>query len=177
VPRRGRPVTLSIRRRASCRCKRPGALHHRPQPQGTEQRCRSERSISLTPAGSREPDVRLVLRPPDSPPLGGRFSTAFGLSVMQRKNVVQLGSQEHEILRAIARSPSFPLSSMQRLRFEMLGLIEDRAKGICLTGRGRKLAAEPIPAPPPTQAARDIHRSGPRDKRGRRLGHQRHTPF
>ncbi len=94
---------------------------------------------------------------------------------MQRKNVVQLGSQEHEILRAIAKSPSFPLSSMQRLRFEMLGLIEDRAKGIRLTERGRKLASEPIPAPPPTQAARD--RSGPRDKRGRRLGHQRHTPF
>jgi hypothetical protein len=96
---------------------------------------------------------------------------------MQRKNVVQLGSQEHEILRALAKSPSFPLSSMQRLRFEMLGLIEDRARGICLTERGRKLASEPIPAAPPTQAARDIHRSAPRDKRGRRLGHQRHTPF
>ena len=175
MPRRGRPVTLSIRRRGSCSCKRPGASHHRPQPQGTEQRCRSERSIPLTPAGSREPDVRLVSARPTLPRWAGVFSTAFGLSVMQRKNVVQLGSQEHEILRAIARSPSFPLSSMQRLRFEMLGLIEDRAKGIRLTERGRKLASEPIPAPPPTQAARD--RSGPRDKRGRRLGHQRHTPF
>ena len=96
---------------------------------------------------------------------------------MQTKNVVQLGSQEHEILRAIAKSPSFPLSSTQRLRFEMLGLIEDRAKGVHLTERGRKLAAEPIPTPPPTLAMRDIHRGAPRDKRGRRLGHQRHTPF
>jgi hypothetical protein len=96
---------------------------------------------------------------------------------MQRKNVVQLGSQEHEILRALAKSPSLPLSSTQRLRFEMLGLIEDRAKGVYLTERGRKLASEPMPAAPPAQAARDIHRSASRDKRGRRLGHQRHTPF
>lgn len=81
------------------------------------------------------------------------------------------------MLRAISRSPSFPLSSMQRLRFEMLGLIEDRAKGIRLTERGRKLAREPIPVPRPAEAASDAHRSVPRDKRGRRLGHQRHTPF
>jgi hypothetical protein len=96
---------------------------------------------------------------------------------MHRKNVVQLGSQEHEILRAIAKSPSFRLSSTQRLRFEMLGLIEDRAKGIRLTERGRKLALQPAPAPPPTQTTRDIHRDAARDKRGRRLGHQRQTPF
>lgn len=96
---------------------------------------------------------------------------------MNRKNVVQLGVQEHEILRAIAKSPSLPLSSTQRLRFEMLGLIEDRADGVCLTDRGRKLAQEPVPSPPPPQAAQDIHRAAPRDKRGRRLGHQRHSPF
>ena len=96
---------------------------------------------------------------------------------MHRKNVVQLGTQEHEILRAIARSPSFPLSSTQRLRFEMLGLIEDRAKGIRLTELGRKLALEPAPTPPAQQTTRDIHRAAARDKRGRRLGHQRQTPF
>ena len=96
---------------------------------------------------------------------------------MKRKHVVQLGAQEHEILRAIANTPTVPLSSMQRLRFELLGLIEDRADGVFLTDNGRRLALQPVPAQPPQQKAQDIHRSAPRDKRGRRLGHQRHTPF
>jgi hypothetical protein len=96
---------------------------------------------------------------------------------MNRKHTVQLGAQEHEVLRAIAKSPSFPLSSTQRLRFEMLGLIEDRADGIWLTEGGRRLARAPAPAPAPTQTLQDIHRNAQRDKRGRRLGHQRHTPF
>jgi len=96
---------------------------------------------------------------------------------MNRKHVVQLGAQEHEILRAIAKTPTAPLSSTQRLRFELLGLIEDRANGVCLTDRGRRLALQPAPAQPPPQRVQDIHRSAPRDKRGRRLGHQRHTPF
>ena len=96
---------------------------------------------------------------------------------MNRQHSVQLGAQEHEILRAIAKSPSFPLSSTQRLRFEMLGLVEDRADGVWLTERGRRLAREPVPAGPPSQTLRDMHRGAARDKRGRRLGHQRHTPF
>ena len=96
---------------------------------------------------------------------------------MNRKHTVQLGAQEHEVLRAIAKSPSFPLSSTQRLRFEMLGLIEDRADGIWLTERGRRLARAPAPVPAPTQTLQDIHRNAQRDNRGRRLGHQRHTPF
>ena len=66
---------------------------------------------------------------------------------MRRKYTVQLGAQEYEVLRAIAKSPSFPLSSTQRLRFEMLGLIEDRANGIWLTEndltvRGAEAAAD-----------------------------------
>jgi hypothetical protein len=96
---------------------------------------------------------------------------------MNRKHVVQLGAQEHEILRAIAKSPTVPLSSTQRLRFELLGLIEDRANGVCLTDRGRRLALQPAPVHPPSQRLQEIHRSAPRDKRGRRLGHRRHTPF
>jgi hypothetical protein len=96
---------------------------------------------------------------------------------MNRKHVVQLGTHEHEALRAIAKTPNFPLSSMQRLRFELLGLIEDRANGVSLTDRGRRLALQPAPAQPSAQRVQDIHRTAPRDKRGRRLGHQRHTPF
>jgi hypothetical protein len=96
-----------------------------------------------------------------------------------RKRELQLSAQEHEILRTIARSPSpsLPLSSMQRLRFEMLGLIEDRAKGVRLTERGREVALGPFRALPPAPAAEKIHRRASRDKRGRRLGHQRQSPF
>ena len=97
----------------------------------------------------------------------------------ERKRELQLSVQEHEILRAIARSPSPPpaLSSMQRLRFEMLGLIEDRANGVCLTERGREVARAPVRTPPPPPTTQDAHRRAPRDKRGRRLGHQRQSPF
>ena len=99
---------------------------------------------------------------------------------MSSKNT-PLGAQEHEILRAIARTATasalaVPLSSTQRLRFEMLGLIEDRADGIRLTERGRAIAAAPSETP---QAPADLqqHASAPRDRRGRRLGLRRRSPF
>ena len=92
-----------------------------------------------------------------------------------------LGAQEHEILRAIARTATasalaVPLSSTQRLRFEMLGLIEDRADGIRLTERGRALAATPSET---SQTPKDLQQqaSAPRDRRGRRLGLRRRSPF
>ena len=70
------------------------------------------------------------------------------------------------------------LSSTQRLRFEMLGLIEDRADGVCLTERGRALAAEPVDVPPPPPGSNaDADRDAPRDSRGRRLGLRRRSPF
>jgi hypothetical protein len=101
-------------------------------------------------------------------------------SIMSSKNTT-LGAQEHEILRAIARTATasalaVPLSSTQRLRFEMLGLIEDRADGIRLTERGRAIAAAPSETP---QAPGDLqqHASAPRDRRGRRLGLRRRSPF
>jgi hypothetical protein len=99
---------------------------------------------------------------------------------MSSKNI-PLGTQEHEILRAIARTtataaPAVALSSTQRLRFEMLGLIEDRADGIRLTERGRAIAAAPTDTP---QAPRDLQQpaAAPRDRRGRRLGLRRRSPF
>lgn len=95
--------------------------------------------------------------------------------------ITPLGAQEHEILRAIARTATasalaVPLSSTQRLRFEMLGLIEDRADGIRLTERGRALAAAPSET---SQTPRDLQQqaSAPRDRRGRRLGLRRRSPF
>lgn len=90
-----------------------------------------------------------------------------------------LGAQEFEILRAMARTAprsaaTVPLSSTQRLRFEMLGLIEDRADGVRLTERGRALAAAPTVAP---QSVRELEHTPPRDRRGRRLGLRRRSPF
>lgn len=92
---------------------------------------------------------------------------------------IPLGAQEREILRSIAKSgtaagPAVPLSSTQRLRFEMLGLIEDRADGVRLTELGRALAAAPGE---PVEAARERPHSPPRDRRGRRLGLRRRSPF
>lgn len=92
---------------------------------------------------------------------------------------IPLGAQEREILRSIAKSgtaaaPAVPLSSTQRLRFEMLGLIEDRADGVRLTERGRAVAAAPGE---PAEAARERPHSPPRDRRGRRLGLRRRSPF
>ena len=88
-----------------------------------------------------------------------------------------LGVQEYEILRAMAKmvAAPVPLSSTQRLRFEMLGLIEDRADGIRLTERGRAVAAAPNEIPP---SIPDRHQQDPpRDRRGRRLGLRRRSPF
>ena len=89
-----------------------------------------------------------------------------------------LGTQEYEILRAMAKTaPSastVPLSSTQRLRFELLGLIEDRADGVRLTERGRAVATTPSVAP---QSVRELQHTPPRDRRGRRLGLRRRSPF
>lgn len=90
-----------------------------------------------------------------------------------------LGAQEHELLRTIARtgaSASAALSSTQRLRFEMLGLIEDRADGVRLTERGRALAAiSAAQHDDPGHGMAD--HAPPRDRRGRRLGLRRRSPF
>ena len=81
---------------------------------------------------------------------------------MSSKNT-PLGAQEHEILRAIARTATasalaVPLSSTQRLRFEMLGLIEDRADGIRLTERGRFWVDQPwTDRPEPGDPRREYH--------------------
>jgi hypothetical protein len=99
-------------------------------------------------------------------------------SIMSTKPV-PLGAQEYEILRAIARTApasgaSVTLSSTQRLRFEMLGLIEDRADGLHLTAHGREIAAGPAET---AQNVREIQHAPPRDRRGRRLGLRRRSPF
>ena len=94
---------------------------------------------------------------------------------MSKRPSIQLGAQEYQILRALAVSQSFQLSSTQRLRFEMLGLIEDRADGVRLTRQGRSLALEPDPSVSPNETLHEADAA--RDPRGRKLPFQRHSPF
>ena len=105
-------------------------------------------------------------------------ATLTGQSIMSTKPA-PLGAQEYDSLRAIARSgpasgASVTLSSTQRLRFEMLGLIEDRADGLRLTAQGREVAAGPAET---AHNVREIQHPPPRDRRGLRLGLRRRSPF
>ena len=110
----------------------------------------------------------------------GSEATLNCRSIMSTKNI-PLGRQEQENLRDSARAAAttagrVPLSWTQRLRFEMLGRIEDRADGIRLTERGRAMAAAPTENPQPTTDTQH-HAAAPRDRRGRRLGLRRRSPF
>jgi len=67
---------------------------------------------------------------------------------------------------------------MQRLRFEMLGLIEEPGEGVCLTERGPRGCPWAVSRHAAGAARRgDFIARASRDKRGRRLGHQRQSPF
>ena len=50
---------------------------------------------------------------------------------------MRLGWNEIEILKALAREDSPTVSSSQRLRLELMGLVIDSAKGLVLTPAGR----------------------------------------
>jgi hypothetical protein len=84
----------------------------------------------------------------------------------------RLGPQETAILRALANGKDVRVTSTQRLRFEMLGLIHDTADGVKLTPQGRKLLSEQLAAPL-QPAIMDMDAKVKRDVRGRRLGNQR----
>ena len=86
---------------------------------------------------------------------------------------MRLGSQEMSILRALANGKDVHVTSTQRLRFEMLGLIHDTTKGLKLTAAGRQLLREQW-LTPPQPAIADTPVKVKRDVRGRRLGHQRY---
>jgi hypothetical protein len=60
---------------------------------------------------------------------------------------MRLGATEIEILQSLARGEAPVVSSSQRVRLEMLGLVKDTTLGLQLTPEGRSVAdvAEPIP--------------------------------
>ena len=53
---------------------------------------------------------------------------------------MRLGWNEIELLKALARDDSPTVSSSQRLRLELLGLVVDSAKGLMLTSAGHHAA-------------------------------------
>ena len=85
----------------------------------------------------------------------------------------RLSRQEMLILKALAAKQSVPVSSTQRLRLELLGLVRDGPKGLAITPLGARLAAAWRDT-----AANDDHRGRvleavERDLKGRRLPNRR----
>ena len=88
----------------------------------------------------------------------------------------KLSDLEVEILRKLVNGEAISISSKQRLRLELAGMIREGAKGIVvtLTGRGF-LAREKQPHAAASDAAPAINVS--RDTRGRRMPFQRKSIF
>ncbi len=90
---------------------------------------------------------------------------------MQRK----LSDLEIELLRKLDNGEAVSISSQQRVRLELAGMIKEGARGIVVTPTGRSLArARPVEVTA-SGAARDINVS--RDSRGRRMPFQRGSIF
>ena len=58
---------------------------------------------------------------------------------------MRLGRNEIELLQALARGESPTVSSPQRLRLEMMGLVTDSVTGLVLTPAGRAAARTATP--------------------------------
>jgi len=87
----------------------------------------------------------------------------------------KLSGLEVEILRKLVNGEAIAISSQQRLRLELAGMIREGAKGIVVTPTGRSLAREKPAEATAGDAARDINVS--RDSRGRRMPFQRKSIF
>lgn len=101
---------------------------------------------------------------------GTRLS-AGRLSAMPPK----LSNLELEILRKLVNGAAVSVPSQLRIRLELAGLIREGARGILVTGDGRRLANQmPAPADPGNQPAKAKVAV---DKRGRRMPLRRKSVF
>jgi hypothetical protein len=66
---------------------------------------------------------------------------------------MRLGATEIAIVQALAEGGAPSVSSSQRVRLEMLGLVKDAAEGLVLTPMGR-VANEAVPTPHETLEGR-----------------------
>jgi hypothetical protein len=88
---------------------------------------------------------------------------------------LKLSDLETDILRKLVNGEAVSLSSQQRVRLELAGMIREGANGIAVTLAGRSLAREQPGAATAGDAALGVKVL--RDKRGRRLPFQRKSIF
>ena len=88
---------------------------------------------------------------------------------------LKLSDLEVELLRKVVNGEAVSLSSQQRVRLELAGMIREGAKGIVVTLTGHSLAREKPPEATASDAALGVNVS--RDKRGRRMPFQRKSIF
>jgi hypothetical protein len=87
----------------------------------------------------------------------------------------KLSDLEIEMLRKLVNGEAVAISSRQRLRLELAGVIREGASGIVVTLTGRRLAREKPVDASAGEAALDVKVS--RDRRGRRMPFQRKSIF
>jgi hypothetical protein len=88
---------------------------------------------------------------------------------------LRLSDLEIEILRKLVNGEAVSLSSQQRVRLELAGMIREGPNGIVVTLTGRSLAREKATDANATEAASEVNVL--RDRRGRRLPFQRKSIF
>lgn len=88
---------------------------------------------------------------------------------------LKLSDLEIEILRKLVNGEAVSLSSQQRVRLELAGMIREGAAGIVVTVTGRSLALPKTANDTASRAASDVKVS--RDSRGRRMPFQRRSIF
>ena len=107
---------------------------------------------------------------------GGAATTAWEIRVrwghlMQLK----LSDLEIELLRKLMNGEAVSISSQQRVRLELAGMIKEGPKGIVVTPAGRSLARAKLAEATASGAAHEINVS--RDSRGLRIPFQRRSVF
>jgi hypothetical protein len=86
----------------------------------------------------------------------------------------KLSDLEIEMLRKLVNGEAVAISSRQRLRLELAGMIREGAAGIVVTLTGRRLARE---KPVDASAGEAAFGKVSRDRRGRRMPFQRKSIF
>ena len=88
---------------------------------------------------------------------------------------LKLSDLEVETLRRLINGEKVSISSQQRIRLELAGMIREGANGIVVTLTGRNLAHQKSADAPAAEAAPKVKVS--RDIRGRRMPFQRRSVF
>ena len=88
---------------------------------------------------------------------------------------VKLSDLEIEMLRKLVDGEAVSISSQQRVRLELAGMIREGAEGIVVTLTGRSLARKKPANGTASDTAPDV--KVPRDSRGRRMPFQRKSIF